>query len=124
MMLYDQRYNVYVSFFWNCDDMEQTNLNISGQELAKFCERWQISELALFGSVVRDDFRPDSAVDVLVQFAPQAHWTLLDFVAMQDDLSTLLGRKVDLVMRNAVESSPRAQRRKRILDSAQVIYVT
>lgn len=103
--------------------MTQNNLNISEQELAKFCERWGITELALFGSVLRDDFRPDSDIDVLVQFSPQAHWNLLDFVAMQDELSAILRRKVDLIMRNAVEASPRTQRRKRILDSTQVIYV-
>lgn len=103
--------------------LERTNLNISQSALAKFCERWRITELALFGSVLRDDFRPDSDVDVLVQFAPQAHWTLLDFVAMQDELSSVLGRKVDLVMRNAVEESMNTRRRQRILESAQVIYV-
>ncbi len=103
--------------------MELVNFNISEAALAKFCQRWQIVQLALFGSVLRDDFHSDSDIDVLVQFAPQTQWTLLDFVAMQDELSELFGRKVDLVMRNAVEKSPRAQRRKRILDSAQVIYV-
>lgn len=102
---------------------ELTNLTFSEGTLAKFCQRWQIVELALFGSLLRDDFRPDSDVDVLVKFAPDARWTLLDFVAMQDELSLLFGRQVDLVMREAVEGSPRKQRRNHILESARVIYV-
>ena len=70
---------------------ELTNLTFSEGTLAKFCQRWKIVELALFGSLLRDDFRPDSDVDVLVKFAPDARWTLLDFVTMQDELSLLFG---------------------------------
>lgn len=90
--------------------------------LHNFCERWQVTELALFGSVLRDDFRPDSDIDVLIQFAPETRWTLLDFVGMRDELSEILGRPVDLVSRRAVEASKNPFRRKAILESAQVIY--
>jgi predicted nucleotidyltransferase len=73
-----------------------TNIAIPREAVQGFCQRWNISELALFGSVLRGDFRPDSDVDVLVRFAPDARWTLLDFVRMRDELSEILERKIDL----------------------------
>jgi len=87
-----------------------------------FCQRWKITEFALFGSVLRDDFRPDSDIDVLVQFAPDASWTLLDHVEMQDELVAMLGRNVDLVSRRGIERSRNKMRRKAILESAEVFY--
>ena len=89
------------------------------ERLTAFCQRWRIAELAFFGSVLRDDFRPDSDVDVLVTFAPDAPWGLLDFVAMQEELSAILGRRVDLVSRRAVEKSDNWIRREAILGSAE-----
>ncbi len=89
------------------------------ERLTASCQRWRITELALFGSVLRDDFRPDSDVDVLVTFAPDGRWGLLDFVAMQEDLSAILGRQVDLVSRRAVENSDNWIRREAILGSAE-----
>jgi predicted nucleotidyltransferase len=73
--------------------------------MREFCRRWKIVELALFGSVLRKDFRPDSDVDVLVTFAPTAHPTLLDLAHMQTELKTLFGREVDLLTRRGVEAS-------------------
>ena len=94
------------------------------QELiAQFCRRWKIRELAFFGSVLRDDFRPDSDVDVLVSFERDADWGLWDAVAMEDELSAILGRKVDLVSRRAVERSDNWIRRRAILAAAEPIYV-
>jgi len=87
-----------------------------------FCRKWKITELALFGSVLRDDFRPDSDVDVLVSFAPDADWSLLDHLAMEEELAGILGRKVDLVSRRAVERSANRIRRQAILGSAEVVY--
>ncbi len=92
-------------------------------ELEELCRRWQVSELALFGSVLRDDFRPDSDVDVLVTFVPGAHWSLFDMVRMQKELESILGREVDLVERKAVEQSENYIRRKRILRSLVPVYV-
>jgi hypothetical protein len=103
--------------------MVRHSLEIPDDALARFCRRWKITELALFGSVVRGDFRPDSDVDVLVTFDPQSRWTLFDMVDMQDELSALLGRPVDLVSRRGVESSRNYLRRKAILSSAETIYV-
>lgn len=92
-------------------------------KIADFCRRWKIAELAFFGSALRDDFRPDSDVDVLVSFAPDAEWSLLDHAAMQEELSALLNRKVDLVSRRAVERSSNWIRRENILSTAEPVYV-
>jgi predicted nucleotidyltransferase len=92
-------------------------------EIERFCRRWKISELALFGSVLREDFPPDSDVDVLVTFSPDARWSLFDMVRMERDLEAILGRPVDLVERKAVESSENYIRRKHILSSFVPVYV-
>jgi predicted nucleotidyltransferase len=97
---------------------------IDRDKIAEFCHRWKITELSLFGSVLRDDFRPDSDVDVLVTFAEDAEWSLFDHVTMEDDLSAILGRKVDLVSRRAIERSPNWIRRKAILEGAESYYAS
>lgn len=96
---------------------------IDRERIADFCRRWKIVELALFGSVLRDDFRPDSDIDVLVSFAPDAEWSLFDHVAMEDELTAMIGRKVDLVSRRAIERSENWIRRKAILGSAEPVHV-
>jgi len=96
---------------------------IDNQRLADFCQRWKVRELDFFGSVLREDFRPDSDVDVLISFAPEAAWGLLDHLQMEAELSALLGRKVELVSRRAIERSPNWIRRRAILDSAKPYYV-
>jgi uncharacterized protein len=70
---------------------------LSRDELRNFCRRWQVRELSIFGSVLRDDFRDDSDIDVLVSFAPAAPWSLWDLVSTRDELVKFLGREVDLV---------------------------
>ena len=98
-------------------------ITLDQEKIAEFCQRWKIIEFALFGSVLRDDFRPDSDVDVLATFASDADWSLFDHVDMQEELSDLLGRKVDLVSRRAIERSDNWIRRKAILNTAEQIYV-
>ena len=98
------------------------HIDIPPEKITAFCKRWRIAELALFGSVLRDDFGPESDVDVLVRFDPQARHTLFDLAQMQDELGTTLGRKVDLIERVAVEQSPNYIRRRSILQSAETIY--
>ena len=95
---------------------------IDSQRIAAFCRRWKITEFALFGSVLRDDFRPDSDVDVLVTFEEEHDWSLFDLVKMTNELGTTLGRRVDLVTRRAVETSPNPHRRSAILGSAEVVH--
>ena len=91
--------------------------------LKDFCGKWKVQELALFGSVLRDDFTAESDVDILITFASDAHPTLFDFVRMQDELEQMLGRKVDLVERTAVEKSENPIRRRHILSHVEPIYV-
>lgn len=99
-----------------------SNLNVPKEEIAKFCQRWKVSELALFGSALRDDFRPDSDVDILVAFTGDADWGLLDHVQMQNELELTLQRKVDLVSKRAVEQSQNWLRRQEILNTAQALF--
>ena len=97
-------------------------LPLSEDELAGFCRRWKVAELAAFGSALREDFGPDSDVDLLVAFTDDADWSLLDHVRMQQELAGLLGRPVDLVSRRAIERSQNPIRRRAILDSARTLY--
>lgn len=95
---------------------------IDRKKLADFCREWRLSELSLFGSVLRDDFGPESDVDVLVSFEPQAHPTLPDLLKMQEQLEALFCHRVDLLTRRSVEANENYIRRKAILDSAEAIY--
>ncbi len=99
------------------------HIQIPADRIAEFCRAWRITELALFGSVLRDDFGPDSDLDVLVTFAPDARWTLHDLTRMQDAAGSLFGRRVDLTERCAVEESENYIRRRHILASAEPVYV-
>ncbi|HZF12460.1 MAG TPA: nucleotidyltransferase family protein [Thermoanaerobaculia bacterium] len=96
-----------------------TALPIDPQQVADFCRRWKVTEFALFGSVLRADFRPDSDVDVLVTFEPGAPWTLWDLSRMRIELKALFGREVDLVEKQALRNP---FRRRAILAEQQVIY--
>ena len=91
--------------------------------LAAFCRRWRVTDLALFGSVLRDDFGPASDVDLLVAFAPGARPSLFDLVEMEAELAGLMGRGVDLVTRRSVEESDNWIRRREILGSAVPLRV-
>jgi len=90
--------------------------------LAEFCRRWKITELALFGSSLRDDVGPSSDVDLLVSFAPDADWSLFDHFRMEEELAEMLGRDVDLVSRRGIERSRNSIRRREILRTARTIY--
>jgi predicted nucleotidyltransferase len=100
--------------------MTTLTLPLPTEAIAQFCRRWKIRELALFGSVLRADFRPDSDVDVLVTFADDADWGLLAHLEMQQELATLLQRPIDLISKRALEHSPNWVRREAILNTAQV----
>lgn len=88
-------------------------------QVADFCHRRKITELALFGSALREDFHPDSDIDLLVTFAPEMRYSLFDLVAIRDELTTLFGREVDLVEKAALRNP---FRRRHILQNAEVIY--
>lgn len=91
------------------------------EKLAGFCRKWKITELSLFGSVLREDFRSDSDIDVLVTFAPEARWSLLDLPRMQVELSDILGRSADLV---DIKGLRNPFRRREILATRKVVYAS
>jgi predicted nucleotidyltransferase len=101
-------------------------LRLPPAAIAQFCEKWQIVELSLFGSILRDDFRPagedPSDIDFLYVTAPEARYGF-KFFDMQSELEHLLNRKVDLISKRGIEASRNPLRRKAILEAAQVIYV-
>jgi predicted nucleotidyltransferase len=97
------------------------SLSLPTDTIRQFCRRWKIRELALFGSVLRTDFRPDSDVDVLVTFTEDADWGLLAHIQMQQELATMQHRPIDLISKRALERSPNWVRREAILNTAQVI---
>lgn len=92
------------------------------EAIRAFCRRWNVGELCLFGSVLRDDFGPESDIDVLVKFEADHSPGLLGIVQMEQEMAEMFGHRVDLVTRNAVEKSRNYIRRKKILDSARVLY--
>src|ERR1035441_7127422 len=77
-------------------------INPSGTELAEICRRYQIKELSLFGSAVRGEMRPDSDIDLLVEFMPDANVSLFGHFDAEEELSRLVGKKVDLVSKTAL----------------------
>jgi predicted nucleotidyltransferase len=99
------------------------NLDLSIAQIRELCDRWQIVEFALFGSVLRDDFKPTSDIDVLITFAPDARKGLLTLAQIKHELEELLGREVDISTRKSIEQSHNKSRSRNILQSAQVIYV-
>ena len=95
---------------------------ISPRVLEEFCRKWEVSELSVFGSAVREDFGPSSDIDILVAFEAGAKHGLFDLVRMRVELQDILGREVDLVSRRGIEASRNHIRRKAILGSARVLY--
>lgn len=102
--------------------MGKLKINLPREKIVAFCQRWKIAELSLFGSVLRDDFGPDSDVDILITFTPDAEWGLLDHVRMEEEMEALLGRSVSIVTRRAIERSPNWIRRQAILETAEPYY--
>ena len=94
-------------------------VEVSEDASASFCQRWKIREFSLFGSVLRDDFRPESDVDVLVTFEPNDPWSYWEWPDMIDELEAIFGRKVDFVEKAALKNP---HRRQEILRTAQVVY--
>jgi uncharacterized protein with HEPN domain/predicted nucleotidyltransferase len=103
----------------NLPSFLQQRLKVSLAEIASFCDRWQISEFSLFGSVLREDFRPDSDIDVLVTFAPDSSWNFFEILQAKQELETLLGREVDLTQKKGLVNP---FSREEILKTYRVIY--
>ncbi|MBI3878901.1 MAG: nucleotidyltransferase domain-containing protein [Verrucomicrobia bacterium] len=90
--------------------------------IAEFCRRWSIARLEVFGSALRDDFRPDSDLDLVATYTPDAHWSLLDRVRMKHELEDMLDREVDLLNRRALDHPRGNGRAAAILAQAQLLY--
>lgn len=95
------------------------NIDLDKPMLADFCRKWGIRELSVFGSVLRDDFGPESDLDFLVSFDPAAGWDLFDLISMKNELESYYGRPVDLVEKEALRNP---WRKKAILESRELIY--
>jgi predicted nucleotidyltransferase len=97
----------------------QARVPLPLDRIETFCRKWRIDELALFGSVLREDFSSESDIDVLVTFSPDAQLSLLDFVAMKEELQEILLRRVDLVSKGGLRNP---FRRHEILNTRQIVY--
>jgi len=102
---------------------KQLQIQLPQQALTAFCQKWKIKEMFFFGSVLREDFRPDSDIDIMVSFEDNATWGILELVRMKRELKTLLGHEVDLLTKKSIEQSHNWIRRQEILGTAQVVYV-
>ena len=100
--------------------MEGVRIPVDEAVIAEFCRRWRVREFALFGSVLGDNFRPESDVDVLVTFGPDREWTLDEYLAMVEELKSLLGREVDLAVRSTIRNP---FRRHHILKTRRIVHV-
>lgn len=90
--------------------------------LQDFCLKWKIKTFYIFGSILRDDFKTNSDIDVMVEFSSDAEWTLLDHVEMRDELVSLSGRSIDLLTKKSIERSQNKTRKEEILRTAKAIY--
>jgi uncharacterized protein len=104
-------------------NMGNVQIAISESELPDLCRRRGIRSVALFGSALREGFRPDSDVDILIDYEPGARHDLWDHYDVQKEFKNLFGRKTDVVTREALERSANWIRRRAILESAETIYV-
>ncbi|MCJ7777968.1 MAG: nucleotidyltransferase family protein [Sedimentisphaerales bacterium] len=99
--------------------MNYHGIDISEDQLADLCRKWKVTELSLFGSILRDDFGPDSDINVLVVFQPDAPWSLWNLLDMREELQNLFERTIDLVEKDALRNP---FRRHEILSNHKVLY--
>lgn len=105
------------------DKLIYQRLRISPKRLADFCQRNEIAELTVFGSVLRPDFNDNSDIDLLVSYKPTAKRGILEKMLLNEEFKNLFNREFDLVSKNAIQQSKNWIRRQNILDSAEVIYL-
>jgi hypothetical protein len=97
----------------------EPKIQFARESLEKLCRKWRVRELALFGSVLREDFKPQSDIDVLISFEADAPWSLWDLVDLQEELGRLFGRPVDIVEPEGLRNP---WRRREILNTRQIVY--
>jgi uncharacterized protein len=102
--------------------MKLHGINLDSQTIRDFCNTWMITELSVFGSILRHDFGPDSDIDFLVTFDESAQWDLYDVELMRNELEGMIGRRVDLVSRSAIERSDNRFIKKEVLSTAEPVY--
>ena len=95
-----------------------SKIDIPREKIEDFCRRWKIKEMAIFGSALREDFGPESDLDLLVTFSEEARWTLFDWAEMIEELKKMTGREIDLVDREAIRNP---LRRRSILARMEAI---
>lgn len=100
--------------------MKPHGIDLDTKGIRDFCKKWKIKELSVFGSILRDDFRPDSDVDLLVDYEEDAKWSLFDLMDAEQELATCVGLKVDLVVKGQLKWVIR----DRIIRTAKVIYAS
>ncbi len=100
----------------------EPRITVDREQITAFCRKWRIVEFSFFGSVLTDDFRPDSDVDVMVEFEEDVPWTLLDMVTMEQELKEIFGRDVDLLTRSSVAQSENYLMRRSILSGTRNFY--
>ena len=102
--------------------MAPIDLGVEAKKIADFCEKWKVSKLSVFGSITRGELRPDSDIDLLVTFRNDADWTMFDHFNMEEELSQIFGREVDLVNIKALEENENPIYQREIIGSARQIY--
>jgi predicted nucleotidyltransferase len=100
--------------------MKFHNIDLPKEKIEEFCKKWKVVELALFGSVLRDDFRPDSDIDVLITFTDDCGWSLLDLAQMHIDLKVIFQQEIHIREKDALRNP---FRKKEILNHHEVIYM-
>ena len=100
----------------------QSRLGLSSNDISIFCQRWGISAMALFGSILRDDFTEESDIDILLTFEPNVRQGLLTLAKIKHKLEEQLHRPVDITIKESIETSENWIRRREILTTAQTIY--
>ena len=102
------------------EKLKKNGVYLNPEDVERFCKKYKVSELAVFGSSIRDDFHKDSDVDFLISFVNNFGISLFDVVDMEDELAQMLKREVQIVAKDGLKNPIR---RKIILSSSEVIYV-
>lgn len=102
--------------------MKKLQIEIPRAKVEEFCKRWNIIELSFFGSILREDFHSGSDVDILIEFSQKVSWGLLDLAKMEEELTQIFNRPVDLISKRAIINSRNWIRKQNILESAEVYY--
>ena len=102
--------------------MVRHGIELDSPAVLEFCRKWRVTELTAFGSIVRDDFGPNSDIDFIIEWEKDAPWDLCDYMDQVEELQRHFGRKVDLLSRFALEHDANWLFRKYVLSSTEPVY--